>query len=211
MRLQYIIKTNTVCGSFLTRPKISRRGSSEPRSNHHPELDPEDWKANPPTVAQSPRKMACSRCSAHARLLRAAARPAPLAQPARFALIAARFQASTQTRVQSSKAGPEEKYPDIDEVVKNAPKAPAGTGMMGTYAIYQGTEQICKRVRLSRPRTRYPLWIGTMGLLSQLPDGEELGVSEGPWHKRMVSPLSSISYISHTLFWDHPRRRKIHG
>lgn len=144
--------------------------------------------------------MACSRCSAHARLLRAAARPAPLAQPARFAPIAARFQASTQTRAQSSKAGPDEKYPDIDDVVKNAPKAPAGTGMMGTYAIYQGTEQIYKTV--AKPAA-YSISIVDRhnGAVEQLPDGEELGVSEGPWHKRMVPRLSSIS---HTLFSGPP-------
>lgn len=135
--------------------------------------------------------MACSRCSAHARLLRAAARPTPLVQPARFAPIAARFQA----RAQSSKPTPPEgEYPDIEEVVKNAPKAPSSMGVMGTYAIYQGTEKIYKKV--AEPAA-YSISIVDRhnGNVEQLPDGEELGVSEGPWHKRMFpQPQSSPPY-----------------
>ena len=75
----------------------------------------------------------------------------------------------------------------IENVVKNAPKAPAGTGMMGSYAIYRGTEQIYKTV--AEP-AKYSISIVDRhnGTVEQLPDGEEIGVSEGPWHKRMFPP-----------------------
>lgn len=159
--------------------------------------------------------MACSRCTAHARLLRAVARPALptrptlLAQPARFAPIAARFQARAQTTKaepagqglktgaegQASKAGPPEgqegEYPDIDEVVKNAPKAPSSAiGMQGTYAIFKGTDKVYQMV--AEPAA-YSISIVDRqnGAVEQLPDGEELGVSQGPWHKRMLPQSTS--------------------
>lgn len=160
--------------------------------------------------------MACSRCAAHARLLRVAARPALparptlLAQPARFAPIAARFQARAQSTKpvpegQSTKAVPEGQgseirpppglegeYPDIDEVVKNAPKAPSA-GMQGTYAIFKGTDRVYQKV--AEPAA-YSISIVDRqnGAVEQLPDGEELGVSQGPWHKRMLpQPTSNFN------------------
>ena len=80
--------------------------------------------------------------------------------------------------------------PSIDKVVEDAPKAPVGTGMMGSYAIYRGTEQIYKKV--AEPAAySIPAADRKNGTVELLPDGEEVGVSEGPWHKRVFPPSVS--------------------
>lgn len=138
------------------------------------------------TSPRTPAEMACSRCSAHARLLRAAFRPA---QTPRFAPITPIIQRRAQSTQGLDKA--------IEKEVKDAPRAPAGTGISGSYAIYRGTEQLYNIVAAP---AAYSISIVDRhnGTVELLPDGEEVGTSEGPWHKRaFFSSLNAYPTLVH--------------
>ncbi|SPO01132.1 related to CBP3 - required for assembly of cytochrome bc1 complex [Cephalotrichum gorgonifer] len=147
--------------------------------------------------------MACSRCSAHARLLRAASRPtAQFRQPARLASASTpTTRASFQIRAQSSQAGssPAKPSPIASKAINSAAKKGSdGSGLVGSYAIYGGTHQIYKSVA-SPAAYSISAVDRENGTLETLEGGEEVGVSEGPWHELLDLPPTFSTWSQVTM------------